>query len=125
MITRAAIHASVRIATEPLSLASVRVANCYKKVRGWARSLFISSKPLLAFLVSILGMGPASSKPRRFRPLPSSDASRTPGLPRELLDEIMDHLIDDYTSSSLLYGCEDLRAIVPPPPLPSGGIPTP
>ena len=43
-------------------------------------------------------MGPALSKPHRFRPRPSSDASRTPSLPRELLDEIMGHLADDSTS---------------------------
>ena len=56
-------------------------------------------------------MGPASSKPRRFRPLPSSDASRTPGLPRELLDEIMDHLVDDYTS---LRRCSTAASIFVP-----------
>jgi len=57
-------------------------------------------------------MGPASSKPRRFRPRPSPDVSRTPRLPQELLDEIMGHLADDYTS---LRRCSTAaRTFVPP-----------
>ena len=43
-------------------------------------------------------MGPASSKPCRFRPLPSPDVSKVTRLPQELLDEIMGYLADDYAS---------------------------
>ena len=43
-------------------------------------------------------MGSFSSKSPRFRLQPSIDTPRTPRLPQELLDEIMDHLADDPTS---------------------------
>lgn len=38
------------------------------------------------------------SKTRPFRSHPSNNASRIPALPQELLDEIMDHLAEDYIS---------------------------
>ena len=56
-------------------------------------------------------MGSFSSKSLRLRSHPSNDVSRTPRLPQELLDEIMDHLADDYIS---LRRCSAAaRALVP------------
>jgi len=48
----------------------------------------------------------------RFEFLPSNDVSRTPRLPQELLDEIMDHLADD--SISLRRCSTAARDFVPP-----------
>ncbi|KAF9646910.1 hypothetical protein BDM02DRAFT_2861371 [Thelephora ganbajun] len=58
-------------------------------------------------------MGSISSKPSlRFRLQSSSDVSKTPRLPQELLDEIMDHLADDFIS---LRRCSTAaRTFVPP-----------
>ena len=61
-----------------------------------------------------LKMGSASSKSHRFPPRPSwssSDPFRTPRLPQELLDEIMDHLAGD--SISLRRCSTAARALVP------------
>ncbi|KAF9781847.1 hypothetical protein BJ322DRAFT_1162006 [Thelephora terrestris] len=43
-------------------------------------------------------MGAATSKSRHSKTESSNDVANTPGLPQELLDEIIDHLADDPTS---------------------------
>ena len=56
-------------------------------------------------------MGSISSKSLRFRRQPFNNVSRTPRLPQELLDKIMDHLADD--SISLRRCSTAARALVP------------